>query len=215
MHSTLLIAFQSNRVRNCMNNSNKELHLRIVSIIHSTTTTKESPKQSRNREPPSCKFLFSATSKSPLPNTKPTGYKACWKCMKIIKGQPLSKHNWEAGGVLKDKRSSQVQSLSIWLCHLLRNLQFQERQNFKTHSGLMVIDFDHLEKKTQLSWKERLLNDQYFDTEAAYLFRIGLMALKWIHQHCFVRKRGPSILVLGYRQLPTAKPYQVELDESG
>ena len=50
-------------------------------------------------------------------------------------------------------------------------------KNLKAHSGLMVIDFDHLQEPDKL--KERLLNDQYFETELLFTSPSG-DGLKWI-----------------------------------
>jgi hypothetical protein len=78
------------------------------------------------------------------------------------------------------------------------------------HSGLLTIDFDHLEHPQSL--KEQLLSDEYFDTELLFVSPSG-DGLKWIipidltkatHQDYF---KGISNYIL--------HRYQVKIDASG
>jgi len=56
---------------------------------------------------------------------------------------------------------------------------FSRRHNagMVKHSGLMAIDFDHIENPASL--KHRLLNDPYFDTELLFVSPSG-RGLKWV-----------------------------------
>lgn len=78
------------------------------------------------------------------------------------------------------------------------------------HSGLLTIDFDHIDKIDKL--KENLLNDQYFETELMFVSPSG-DGLKWIipidltqtkHQDYFT---AVSVYI--------QKEYKLEIDKSG
>ncbi len=80
----------------------------------------------------------------------------------------------------------------------------------QNHSGLLTIDFDHIENLQQL--KNQLLNDEYFETELLFMSPSG-DGLKWIipiditestHQNFFNA-------IANYIK----EVYQLEVDKSG
>jgi hypothetical protein len=78
------------------------------------------------------------------------------------------------------------------------------------HSGLITIDFDHVQDIEQL--KQTLLNDEYFDTELLFVSPSG-DGLKWIISIDLTR--GSHQLLFKAIAAYIKKTYNLEVDKSG
>ena len=82
--------------------------------------------------------------------------------------------------------------------------------NLLKHSGLLTIDFDHI--PTVQTLRERLLNDEYFDTELLFVSPSG-DGLKWIIP--IDLSKGSHLLLFNAVAAYIKKTYHLEVDKSG
>ncbi|WP_421976350.1 BT4734/BF3469 family protein [Roseivirga seohaensis] len=189
---------------------NKELHLRIGEHHPFYDYNKGKPKVEPKPKQPKLQIPVFSYFKKPITNTKPTGHKSLLEVYEMIKGNRYQIITEKLRSIEDKKEARKYKAFQFDYVTFSGIFSSRSDKNLKAHSGLMVIDFDHLENTVEL--KERLLNDQYFETELLFVSPSG-DGLKWIipidlsegdHQYWF-------LAIANYlRQV-----YQVELDESG
>jgi hypothetical protein len=189
---------------------NRELHLRIGG--HHPFYDYRTPKEETTSEPEPLKLeipVFSYFSK-PITNTRPSGTKSLLEIYELVKGSKFQSITQKLRAISDKTEARKFKAFQFDYVTFSGVFTSRGDKNLQTHSGLMVIDFDHLQEPDEL--KERLLNDQYFETELLFTSPSG-DGLKWVvsidqsqgdHQFWF-------LAIANYLR----QTYQVELDESG
>ncbi len=189
---------------------NRELHLRIGG--HHPFYDYLKPQEKTTPEPEPLKLeipVFSYFSK-PITNTRPSGTKSLLEVYELVKGSKFQSITQKLRAISDKTEARKFKAFQFDYVTFSGVFTSRGDKNLQTHSGLMVIDFDHLQKPDEL--KERLLNDQYFETELLFTSPSG-DGLKWVvsidqsqgdHQFWF-------LAIANYLR----QTYQVELDESG
>ena len=189
---------------------NKEMYLRI-DTKHPFFDYKEYDKEKDEVEiQEEIKTPVFSYFKKPIINVNPAGTKSLLEIYELIKGDTFKANTTKLRSLSDAKESRKFKAFSFDYVTFSGSFTSRSDKNLKEHSGLMVIDFDHLENLNSL--KDQLLNDKYFETELLFTSPSG-DGLKWViaidiqeadHQQWF---RGVS------NYLNTT--YQVKVDESG
>lgn len=189
---------------------NKEMYLRI-DTKHPFFDYKEYDKEKHEvKQPVEIKIPVFSYFKKPITNVIPAGTKSLLEVYELIKGDTFKENTAKLRSLSDIKEARKFKAFSFDYVTFSGSFTSRRDKNLKEHSGLMVIDFDHLENLKNL--KDQLLNDKYFETELLFTSPSG-DGLKWViaidiqeadHQQWF---KGIS------NYLNTT--YQVQLDESG
>jgi len=189
---------------------NEELFLRIGEGNNFYNKKKyESPVISEVQRPKLIipKFSF---FKRPVTNTQPDKDLNLIEVYNLIKSD-LYKLNTLNIRQLQDKaKSRDFKAQSFDYVTFSGTFRKRSDKDLLKHSGLITIDFDHVQDIEQL--KQTLLNDEYFDTELLFVSPSG-DGLKWIISIDLTR--GSHQLLFKAIAAYIKKTYNLEADKSG
>lgn len=153
------------------------------------------------------KFSF---FKRPITNTKPDKEMNLVEVYQLINSE-LYKLNTLNIRQIQDKAKSRVFKAQNF-DYVTFSGTFSKRtdNDLIKHSGLITIDFDHVQDLEQL--RQALLNDEYFDTELLFVSPSG-DGLKWIIQ--IDLSQGSHQLLFSAIAAYIKKTYNLEVDKSG
>jgi hypothetical protein len=161
--------FNSNSEDDLLLQINKALELHLDEEIKNDLAWLDDPDDSWK---PVCSFF-----KAPVRNVFPTESLKLFEIYNLIKGETYKSLTSELRAIkdIKEKRKFKANRLD----YVTFSGGFSRRndQNLENHSGLITIDFDHIEDIEDL--KTQLLSDAYFDTEMLFISPSG-DGLKWI-----------------------------------
>ena len=190
---------------------NREMHLRIDSGTHSIYDwrTKENKEPENLIEEKVSTPVFSFFSK-PVTNVHPIGDKSLLEVYQLILGETYKARTKNLRAIKEVKEARKIKAFNFDYATFSGSFTKRNDKNLKQHSGLLTIDFDHLEDLPSL--RDKLLNDKYFETELLFVSPSG-DGLKWIvsidldkcsHQDWFKA-------IANYLQ----STYELEVDQSG
>lgn len=115
--------------------------------------------------------------KAPISNTVP--YKEITLCdvFKVLEGDYLKKQTLHLRTITDKTINRSYKSVSFPYVTFSGTFSARNIQSLKQHSGLIAIDFDHLENIAEI--RLLLLKDIYFETELLFVSPNG-NGLKWI-----------------------------------
>ena len=155
---------------------NEEMSLRIGEAFsfYDRTRVMVQPveKEVKKTVPPSFSYFV-----APVTNTIPTKAVTLVEAYKIIKSEKFAKETLSLRS-MDDKKKAKVYKAANFDYATFSGI-FSKRadKSLQKHSGLITIDLDHIGKPEE--WKDRLLNDQYFETELLFVSPSG-DGLKWV-----------------------------------
>ena len=189
---------------------NEELHLRIGEKHHFYSNQKSVEVEIKAESKPTVHIPKFSYFKAPVSNIYPKNTLSLLEVYELIKSTPYTSitkqlRTIEAKGEARKFKASKFDYATF-------SGTFEKRNDkaLKSHSGLLTIDFDHIDNLQQL--KNQLLNDEYFETELLFVSPSG-DGLKWIipidinestHQNYFKA-------IANYIKAV----YQLEVDKSG
>jgi hypothetical protein len=148
--------------------------------------------------------------KSPVSNTIPDQTMNLLDLYTLIKGSDYEEQTHKLRSIQEVKEARKFKAFNFDYVTISGTFSKRNDKALLIHSGLLVIDFDHIPNLTEL--KELLLQDEYFETELLFISPSG-DGLKWIipidltlakHQDYFRA-------VANYIKYT----YQLEVDQSG
>ncbi len=161
------------------------------------------------REPRVESPTFSYFSR-PITNTQPQRTVSLYEIYHLIRGSALARSTarlrliTDATAFNKFKRSQ--------FSYVTFSGRFSARSNnaLISYSGLMTIDFDKIENPGEL--REKLLNDEYFETELLFISPSG-KGLKWIIPY-YAGKVNHTFYFMAVANY-LKKTYRLRIDQSG
>ena len=148
--------------------------------------------------------------KAPVRNTIPHKSISLLDAYNYIVGEYAKQRTEKLRGIKDPKQARQFKASTFDYCTFSGMFQTRNDKALISHSGLLCIDFDHLQSVDLL--RNQLLRDEYFDTQMLFVSPSG-DGLKWIipidtkqttHSNYFAA-------VANYIQ----QTYGVEVDKSG
>ena len=188
---------------------NEVLHLRIVQKNGFYEHTEPQP-HVVVPEPPKPKAPVFSYFKKPVTNINPTKEIDLVDAYVMIKGDEFEGRTNSLRNIQDVKEARKYKAFQFDYVTFSGTFSKRNDKNLRKHSGLLTIDFDHVQDITGL--KAELLRDQYFETELLFVSPSG-DGLKWVipidltkagHQDYFKA-------VANYIQ----QTYQLEVDQSG
>ena len=188
---------------------NEVLHLRIVQKNGFYEHTEPQP-HVVVPEPPKPKVPVFSYFKKPVTNINPTKEIDLVDAYVMIKGDEFESCTNALRNIQDVKEARKYKAFQFDYVTFSGTFSKRNDKNLRKHSGLLTIDFDHVQDITGL--KAELLRDQYFETELLFVSPSG-DGLKWVipidltkagHQDYFKA-------VVNYIQ----QTYQLEVDQSG
>ena len=113
----------------------------------------------------------------PVANTLPSAEISLPDAWKVIKGSRYKPRTLELRGIKEAEKASKYKRTLFDYVTFSGVFTKRGDSALVNHSGLLTLDFDHVENLTQL--KETLLADPYFETELMFVSPSG-DGLKWI-----------------------------------
>jgi len=160
---------------------NKELHLHIGEEQNYYKRLPRNfipslPQSLSPSVPQSISPLFSFF-KAPITNTKPHNTVTLLQIYNVITGNYFKQRTDHLRNLTDPKQARQFKSQNFDYCTFSGTFSTRSDKALITHSGLLCIDFDHLNNVEILF--NRLLKDDYFDTQLLFRSPSGT-GLKWI-----------------------------------
>lgn len=121
-----------------------------------------------------CFFSF---FKAPVRNTIPHKSICLLDAYNYIVGDYAKQRTEKLRGIKDPKQARQFKSSTFDYCTFSGMFQIRNDKALVSHSGLLCIDFDHLQSVDLL--RNQLLQDEYFDTQMLFVSPSG-DGLKWI-----------------------------------
>ena len=115
--------------------------------------------------------------KAPVTNTKPHGEASLLKVYNAIKGDCYKERTEKLRAFTDVHQARQFKASRFDYCTFSGTFTYRSDKALIKHSGLLCIDFDHLNDVESLFI--RLLQDEYFDTQLLFRSPSG-DGLKWI-----------------------------------
>lgn len=189
---------------------NEELHLRIGEHHHfySNCTFPEQAKKEETK--PIIHIPKFSYFKAPVSNIYPKHTISIVDAYKFIKSNKTSSFTQQLRNIQDKSKARKFKASKFDYVTFSGTFKKRNDKALLNHSGLLTIDFDHIPNIQQL--KNKLLNDEYFETELLFVSPSG-DGLKWIipihitkttHQNYFNA-------VANYIK----EVYQQEVDKSG
>ena len=158
---------------------NKELYLHIGeqrSFYKNQPTTHKSPNS------PHCPPLkdlggFFSFFKSPITNIKPHKAVTLLQIYNAIKGNYYSDRTQKLRAISDVRQARLFKAANFDYCTFSGVFTTRNDKALIKHSGLLCLDFDHLQNVNFL--RDKLLRDEYFDTQLLFVSPSG-DGLKWI-----------------------------------
>ncbi len=161
---------------------NKEMNLHIGEKFDFYANGKKSnltPDSSQTQSPSvgdlgGCFFSF---FKAPVRNTIPHKSISLLDAYNYIVGDYAKQRTEKLRGIKDQKQARQFKASTFDYCTFSGMFQTRNDKALINHSGLLCIDFDHLQSVDLL--RKQLLQDEYFDTQMLFVSPSG-DGLKWI-----------------------------------
>jgi len=160
---------------------NKELFLRIGEQWSFYKTKSESPNHTNHKNPINhssdiggCLFSF---FKAPISNIKPHKAVSLLQIYNAIKGDYYRDKTQKLRAISDVGLARLFKAANFDYCTFSGVFTTRNDKALTKHSGLLCIDFDHLQKVEKLRFQ--LLQDEYFDTQMLFVSPSG-DGLKWI-----------------------------------
>lgn len=155
---------------------NKEMNLRIGQERDFYCSAQKSPKPEKQSfyiiESPFFSFF-----KAPINNTKPHKAVSLLQIYNAIKGDYYKDRTQKLQAISDVRQARQFKAVNFDYCTFSGTFTTRNDKALKKHSGLLCVDFDHLQNLNDL--KSRLLADEYFDTQLLFVSPSG-DGLKWV-----------------------------------
>jgi hypothetical protein len=137
------------------------------------------PDSSQTQSPPvgdlgGCSFSF---FKAPVRNTIPHKSISLLDAYNYIVGEYAKQRTEKLRGIKDPKQARQFKASTFDYCTFSGMFQTRNDKALISHSGLLCIDFDHLQSVDLL--RKQLLQDEYFETQMLFVSPSG-DGLKWI-----------------------------------
>ena len=161
---------------------NKEMNLHIGEKFDFYANGKKSnqtPDSSQTQSPPvgdlgGCFFSF---FKAPVRNTIPHKSICLLDAYNYIVGDYAKQRTEKLRGIKEPKQARQYKASTFDYCTFSGMFQTRNDKALISHSGLLCIDFDHLQSVDLL--RKQLLQDEYFETQLLFVSPSG-DGIKWI-----------------------------------
>ncbi len=185
---------------------NKDLNLRIGEKFdfYARNRNKVAPRDTTNEE-----VLFSFF-KAPISNIKPRKTVNLLQIHKAIKGEFYKDRTQKLRAITDVARARSFKARNFDYCTFSGIFSARNEKSIIKHSGLLCIDFDHLQTVDLL--RNQLLQDEYFDTQLLFVSPSG-NGLKWIIE-IDINKTSHSGYFNAVANYLRAT-YNVEVDKSG
>jgi len=153
--------------------------------------------------------VFSYYAK-PVTNIKPTKEIDLVEAYSMIKGDAYASCTSTLRSIQDVKEARKYKAFQFDYVTFSGTFSKRNDKNLRKHSGLLTIDFDHVQDLTGL--KTDLLKDQYFETELLFVSPSG-DGLKWVIPIDLTKAGHHDYFkaVANYIQ----QTYQLEVDQSG
>jgi len=158
---------------------NKEMNLHIGEKFDFYANGKklnQTPDSSQTQSPPMGDLGFSFF-KAPVRNTIPHKSICLLDAYNYIVGDYAKQRTEKLRGIKDHKQARQFKASTFDYCTFSGMFQTRNDKALISHSGLLCIDFDHLQSVDLL--RKQLLQDEYFDTQMLFVSPSG-DGLKWI-----------------------------------
>ena len=168
---------------------NKEMNLHIGEKFDFYTNGKKSnqtPDSSQTQSPLVEETTFGVSQlggcffsffKAPVRNTIPHKSISLLDAYNYIVGDYAKQRTEKLRGIKEPKQARQYKASTFDYCTFSGMFQTRNDKALISHSGLLCIDFDHLQSVDLL--RKQLLQDEYFDTQMLFVSPSG-DGLKWI-----------------------------------
>ena len=123
-----------------------------------------------------CSFSF---FKAPVRNTIPHKSISLLDAYNYIVGEYAKQRTEKLRGIKDPKQARQFKASTFDYCTFSGMFQTRNDKALISHSGLLCIDFDHLQNVDLL--RKQLLQDEYFETQLLFVSPSG-DGIKWIIQ---------------------------------
>ena len=163
---------------------NKEMNLNIGEKFNFHGNNKKSvsvpePQQSKSLPFGEVGGAFFSFFKAPVRNTIPHKSICLLDAYNYIVGDYAKQRTEKLRGIKDQKQARQFKASTFDYCTFSGMFQTRNDKALISHSGLLCIDFDHLQNVDLL--RNQLLQDEYFDTQLLFRSPSG-DGLKWIIQ---------------------------------
>ena len=161
---------------------NKEMNLRIGEKFDFYANGKKSnqTREAAQTQSPSIGGVgeaFFSFFKAPVRNTIPHKSICLLDAYNYIVGDYAKQRTEKLRGIKEPKQARQYKASTFDYCTFSGMFQTRNDKALISHSGLLCIDFDHLQNVDLL--RNQLLQDEYFDTQMLFVSPSG-DGLKWI-----------------------------------
>lgn len=148
--------------------------------------------------------------KAPVTNPHPAGELSLVQLVKVLKGNRFLWATNSLRNIQDKKEAKKFKAKNFDYVTFSGSFSYRNENSLLKHSGLLVVDFDHLESIDTL--KARLLQDEYFETELLFTSPSG-EGLKWVIPIDITRHRHLDYFnaIANYIR----QTYKVEMDPSG
>jgi hypothetical protein len=153
--------------------------------------------------------VFSYYNK-PITNILPKKNISLIDVYNLIKGDGYVKNTYNLRKIQDAKKARKYKAFNFDYVTFSGAFSKRNDKHLKNHSGLLTIDFDHISNVTKL--KEKLIKDEYFETELLFTSPSG-DGLKWIIPNDVTKYKHKEYFnaVANYIKYT----YRVEVDGSG
>ena len=161
---------------------NKEMNLNIGEKFNFHGNNKKSvsvpePQQSKSLPFGEVGGAFFSFFKAPVRNTIPHKSICLLDAYNYIVGDYAKQRTEKLRGIKDQKQARQFKASTFDYCTFSGMFQTRNDKALISHSGLLCIDFDHLQSVDLL--RNQLLQDEYFDTQMLFVSPSG-DGLKWL-----------------------------------
>lgn len=153
--------------------------------------------------------VFSYFNK-PVTNVTPTREVTLVEVYHLIRGKEFSSYTSTLRSISDPKEARKFKAQNFDYVTFSGTFSRRNDANLQSHSGLITIDFDHIQDVPSL--KAALLNDHYFETELMFVSPSG-DGLKWVIPIDLTQAKHQDYFkaVANY----VSHTYQLEIDQSG
>jgi hypothetical protein len=155
---------------------NKEMNLCIGEERNFYRNNYQNPVNQKNLTNQGSDILFSFF-KSPITNTKPHKAVSLLQIYNAIKGNYYKDRTQKLQAISDVGQARLFKTANFDYCTFSGVFTARNDKALIKHSGLLCLDFDHLQKVEKLRFQ--LLQDEYFDTQLLFVSPSG-NGLKWI-----------------------------------
>ena len=161
---------------------NKKMNLNIGEKFNFHGNNKKSVSVSETQQSKSLPFgevggAFFSFFKAPVRNTIPHKSISLLDAYNYIVGDYAKQRTEKLRGIKDQKQARQFKASTFDYCTFSGMFQTRNDKALISHSGLLCIDFDHLQSVDLL--RKQLLQDEYFETQLLFVSPSG-DGIKWI-----------------------------------